>query len=105
MLEPMHLTSHSHVDITQKARPYLEELSRVTEERAVLIGAIETELLLLHTIASPNVRRVAPVAGNFLSVYATAIGKILTSRMQEKSVRQILGLELKSLTPKTPTLE
>jgi DNA-binding IclR family transcriptional regulator len=101
----MRLASHSHVDITQKARPFLEELSRVTGETAVLIGASGTELLLLHTVVSPNALRVAPVAGNFLSIYATAGGKILLAGMQEKSLLKILGSELKPLTPKTPTLK
>lgn len=100
----MRLASHSHVDITLRARPYLEELSKVTGETAVLSGASGAELQLLHTVVSPNALRVAPVAGNFLSIYATAGGKILLAAMQEKSVMAILGTELKPLTPKTLTL-
>ncbi|KPW15675.1 hypothetical protein ALO83_102716 [Pseudomonas cannabina pv. alisalensis] len=101
----MRLASHSHVDITQKARPYLEELSRATGETAVLIGASGAELLILHTVVSPSALRVAPVAGNFLSIYATAGGKILLSAMSDKAVRNILGSKVKQLTAQTPTLE
>lgn len=101
----MRLASHSHVDITQKARPYLEELSQTTGETAVLIGASGAELLILHSVVSPNALRVAPVAGNFLSIYATAGGKILLSAMHNDAVLKMLGTELKRLTPKTPTLE
>ncbi|PMX03087.1 IclR family transcriptional regulator [Pseudomonas sp. FW215-R2] len=100
----MRLASHSHVDITQKARPYLEELSRVTGETAVLVGASGTELMILQTIVSPHALRVAPVAGNFLSIYATSGGKILLSNMHDQAIRELLGPELKQFTPKTPTL-
>jgi IclR family acetate operon transcriptional repressor len=101
----MRLASHSHIDITQKARPYLEELSRATGETAVLIGASGNELLILHSVVSPNALRVAPVAGNFLSIYATAGGKILLAAMRDPTVMNMLGTELKRLTPKTPTLK
>ena len=100
----MRLASHSHVDITQKARPYLEELSRVTGETAVLTGASGAELMILHSVVSPSALRVAPVAGNFLSIYATSGGKILLSAMDDKAVMEMLGTELKPLTPKTLTL-
>jgi DNA-binding IclR family transcriptional regulator len=100
----MRLASHSHVDITQKARPYLEELSRVTGETAVLTGASGAEQLILHSVVSPHALRVSPVAGNFLSIYATAGGKVLLSAMHPDAVLKMLGSELKRLTPKTPTL-
>jgi DNA-binding IclR family transcriptional regulator len=101
----MRLASHSHVDITQKSRPYLEALSEATGETVVLIGASRAEVLILHSVVSPNALRVAPVAGNFLSIYATAGGKVLLASMSEEIVLKMLGTELKPLTPKTPTLE
>lgn len=101
----MRLASHSHVDITQKARPHLEELSRVTGETAVLVGVSGTELMILHSVVSPNALRVSPVAGNFLSIYATAGGKILLAAMHETAVRQLLGATLTPLTPHTPSME
>jgi len=101
----MRLASHSHVDITQKARPYLEELSRVTGETAVLIGASGAELMILHSVVSPNALRVAPVAGNFLSMHATASGKILLAAMADNAVKSLLGGEVARLTPKTLTME
>lgn len=100
----MRLASHSHIDITQKARPYLEELSGSTGETAVLVGASGSELLILQSVVSPNALRVAPVAGNFLSIYATSGGKILLSTLQDQAVRDLLGPELQQFTPKTPTL-
>ncbi|WP_158154843.1 IclR family transcriptional regulator [Pseudomonas sp.] len=100
----MRLASHSHVDITQKARPYLEELSRVTGETAVLMGASGSELMILHSVVSPHALRVAPVAGNFLNIHATAGGKVLLAAMHDSVVTRLLGTELSPLTPKTPTL-
>jgi DNA-binding IclR family transcriptional regulator len=100
----MRLASHSHVDITQKARPYLEELSRTTGETASLVSASGTELMILQSVVSPHALRVAPVAGTFLSIYATSGGKVLLSTMQDQAIRELLGAELKPLTPKTPSL-
>ncbi|GLK88694.1 IclR family transcriptional regulator [Pseudomonas turukhanskensis] len=100
----MRLASHSHVDITQKARPYLEELTRVTGETAVLTGASGLELMLLHSVVSPHALRVAPVAGNFLNIYATAGGKILLAAMTDEAVVRMLGDTLKPITAKTPTM-
>ncbi|WP_325949090.1 IclR family transcriptional regulator [Pseudomonas putida] len=87
----MKLASHSHVDITQKARPFLEELSRVTEETTVLLGLSGTQVMIFHSVQSPRALRVAPVAGNFLSVHATAGGKILLSRMNDEVVVELLA--------------
>ncbi|MGC1332332.1 IclR family transcriptional regulator [Pseudomonas sp.] len=101
----MRLASHSHVDITQKARPYLEELSRVTGETAVLMGASGAELMILHSVVSPHALRVSPVAGNFLNIHATAGGKVLLAAMTDSAVTRMLGTELSVLTPKTPTIE
>ena len=101
----MRLASHSHVDITQKSRSYLEELSRVTGETAVLVGASGTELMILQSIVSPHALRVAPVAGSFLSIYATSGGKILLSTLNDQAICELLGPELKQFTPKTPTLQ
>lgn len=100
----MRLASHSHVDITQKARPLLEELARVTEETTVLLGLSGTELMVFHSVLSTHALRVAPIAGNFLSIHATAGGKILLSRMTDEAVSQLLGPTLKQYTDKTPDL-
>jgi IclR family transcriptional regulator, acetate operon repressor len=97
----MRLAAHSHVDITQKARPLLEELSRVTEETTVLLGLSGTELMIFHSVQSSHALRVAPIAGKFLSVHATAGGKILLSRMSDEAVVELLGPNLKQFTDKT----
>lgn len=100
----MRLASHSHVDITQKARPYLEELSRVTGETAVLSSASGSELMVLHSVVSTQPLRVSPIAGSFWSVYATSGGKVLLARMDDEAVVKLIGPDLKPLTPDTPTL-
>lgn len=100
----MRLASHSQVDITQKARPYLEELSRITGETAVLIGAHGRELMILHSVVSPHSLRVVPVPGSFLSIYASSGGKTILSAMDDEAVHDLLGPALEQFTPKTPTL-
>ena len=100
----MRLASHSQVDITQKARPYLEELSRVTGETAVLTGAWGKELMILHSVVSTHSLRVVPVPGSFLSIYASSGGKTLLAAMDDEAVHDLLGPTLQGFTPNTPTL-
>jgi DNA-binding IclR family transcriptional regulator len=100
----MRLASHSHVDITQQARPFLEKLSQMTGETAVLETANGDNLLILHSVVSAQALRVSPVAGNMFSIYATSGGKILLSRMDDQAVLKLVGPELTALTPHTPTM-
>jgi DNA-binding IclR family transcriptional regulator len=100
----MRLASHSHVDITQQARPFLEKLAQMTGETAVLETANGDNLLILHSVVSGQALRVSPVAGNMFSIYATSGGKILLSRMDDDAVIRLIGPQLKPLTSQTPTL-
>lgn len=101
----MRLASYSHIDITRMARPYLEQLSEQTGETAILVNANGSNLVILHAVVSHQALRVTPVAGNFLSVYGTAGGKMLLSRMSDQAVKDLLGAELKQLTENTPTMD
>lgn len=100
----MRLASHSQVDITKKARPYLEELSRITGETAVLMGASGKELMILHSVVSSHTLWVVPVPRSFLSIYASSGGKTILSEMDDGTVHDLLGPALEPSTPQTPTL-
>ena len=100
----MRLASHSHVDIIQQVRPYMESLTEKTGETAVLVNRNGTHLMLLHSVVSPQPLRVAPSSGSFLSVYATSGGKALLAKMSDEAVVQLLGPQLEPLTPATPDL-
>jgi len=99
----MRLASHSHLDVTQKARPYLEQLSRDSGETVVLLHASGAELLILLMAVSTQPLRVVPDASSFLTLHATSGGKVLLARMSDEAVTQLLGKKLKSLTPNTQT--
>lgn len=100
----MRLASYSHIDITRTARPFLESLSQKTGETAILVNASGSDLVILHSVISLQALRVTPVTSNFLSVYGTAGGKMLLSRMSEQAIREMLGDELVKLTDKTPSM-
>lgn len=100
----MRLASHSHVDITQNAGPFLEKLAHATGETAVLETANGDNLLILHSVVSSQALRVSPVAGNMFSIYATSGGKILLSKLSDKAVIELVGTTLRPLTPQTPSL-
>jgi DNA-binding IclR family transcriptional regulator len=100
----MRLASHSHIDITQHAGPFLEKLARATGETAVLETANGDNLLILHSVVSSQALRVSPVAGNMFSIYATSGGKILLSKLSDQAVIDLVGTTLRPLTPQTPSL-
>jgi DNA-binding IclR family transcriptional regulator len=100
----MRLASHSHVDIVQKARPYLESLGAQTGETIVLASAAGAELLILHTVVSSLALRVSSGPGGFLNIYGIGGGKALLARMDNESVIKLIGRKIKPLTPNTLTL-
>lgn len=100
----MKLASHSHVDITQIARSFIETLSQATGETAMLVSANSSELIILHSAVSSQELRVTPVAGMLLSIHATSSGKMLLSRLEDDDVIKLVGPKLKSLTPNTADL-
>lgn len=101
----MRLATHSHVDISQLARPFMEDLSRLTGETAVLLHASGTDLLLLHSVVSASELRVSPGTGNFLRMHASSGGKVLLARKTDEAVRELLQGQMEQLTPATLDLE
>lgn len=99
------LASHSHVDLTQVARPFLEEVALATGETTVLVSANGAELIVLHAVVSNQALRVTPVGGMLYSMYATSGGKILLSRLNDEEVGRLLGDSIESLTPHTPSID
>ncbi|WP_397452580.1 IclR family transcriptional regulator [Pseudomonas sp. NA-150] len=90
----MRLASHTHVDITQRARPFIEDLAQQTGETAVLENANGGHMMILHSAISHQPLRVSPTAGTAFSIYATSGGKILLSKMSDERVSKLLGAEL-----------
>jgi len=101
----MRLAAHSHLDITQVARPYLESLAQDTGETAVLVHGSGPALMILHSVVSPQELRVAPSSGNFLTMYATSGGKSLLARMDDDAVTALVADQIKPLTANTLNLQ
>ncbi|MDH2299366.1 IclR family transcriptional regulator [Cobetia sp. 29-18-1] len=97
----MRLARHSQLDITTHAKSFLEALSGTTEETVVLCSLSGNELLILHSVLSPLPLRVSPMAGNFLSLHATASGKVLLSHLEDEQVERLLGTDLTAYTDNT----
>ena len=100
----MRLASRSHVDIVQKARPYLENLGAETGETIVLSSAAGAELLILHTVISSHSLRVSSGPGGLLNIYGIGGGKALLARMDNEAVIKLIGRKIKTLTPNTLSL-
>ncbi|WP_167592947.1 MULTISPECIES: IclR family transcriptional regulator [Cobetia] len=100
----MRLARHSQLDITTHAKSFLEALSVTTEETVVLCSLSGNELLILHSVLSPQPLRVSPMAGNFLSLHATSSGKVLLAHLQDAQVKHLLGTALTAYTEKTANM-
>ncbi|MGI4838260.1 MAG: IclR family transcriptional regulator [Janthinobacterium lividum] len=101
----MRLAARSHLDITHRARAFLEALSHQTGETAVLTHANGLEMLILHSVVSHQELRVAPGSGTFLTVYASSAGKVVLASMSDDAVIEMLTGKMKQMTPMTRTLE
>jgi len=101
----MRLASRSHVDVTHRARAFLEALSHQTGETAVLTHANGLEMLILHSVVSHQELRVAPGSGTFLTVYASSAGKVVLASMSDEVVCEMLAGKMKQMTPLTLSLE
>lgn len=99
----MRLAAHSHLDISQQARPHMEALSMRTGETVVLLHATGAQLLILHAVVSTQPLRVAPDSSTYLNIHATAGGKVLLARMSDEAVSDLLGADLKAMTRQTRT--
>lgn len=83
------IAAHQHTDMIQMARPYLEELSRVTGETAGFVRASQRDVQVLHTVISTQDLRVAPQPGNYLSIHKSSGGKVLLAMMEDSDVRAL----------------
>ena len=101
----MRLASRSHVDLSLRARPFLEVLSRHTGETALLTHANGLSVMILQSVVSHQELRVAPGPGTFLHIHASSGGKVLLAGMPDPAVRALLEGNMKRLTPMTLALD
>lgn len=100
----LRLAAHSHIDITRSARAPLEQLAQCSGETAALVYSCGTEMIMLDAVVSSQELRVAPMVGNFLSLHATAAGKVFLAQMSDDQVNALLQAPLRALTRATLAL-
>lgn len=93
-------------ELTEIARPYLEELSRISGETAVL-GAMAADadaVVYLDKCEATNPIRYAVSVGERRDLHCTALGKVLLAHLPEKRQRACLtAAPLARYTPATVT--
>jgi DNA-binding IclR family transcriptional regulator len=94
----------SNVDLRTEARPYLEELHRVTQETVHLDIPDGVSRICIDRIESPHRLRWVAQIGERMPYYASASGKVMLAFMpiqQQKTI--IKNTTMERLTPHTTT--
>ena len=76
--------------MTQIARPYLEELSRLTGQNVNLAILDGTEVVYVERITKRHLISIDHTVGSRVSVYATAIGRAILAYLSHDELEEIL---------------
>lgn len=92
------------LDIRKRALPYMEQLSRVTNENVNLAIRAGTELVYLERIEGRQFLNLNLRVGSRLPLHCTSMGKVLLAFLPQPEQEEILKqIELTSFTPNTIT--
>jgi DNA-binding IclR family transcriptional regulator len=88
--------------LSQAAGPVMDRLAEVSRE-TVNLGLLDAgEVMVIHTVESPQTVRMASKIGNRRHAHSTGLGKVLLAAMGEKTVLRLIRLKgLPRLTPNT----
>ena len=93
-----------NVDLQAEARPYMQELQRITEETISLDIPNGQTRICIERIESPQKLRWVKQLGEIMPFFASASGRILLSFMSPKEKNEILeNMTFEQLTPYTTT--
>jgi len=93
-----------NVDLQAEARPYMQELQRITEETISLDIPNGQTRICIERIESPQSLRWVKKLGEIMPFYASASGRILLTFLPLKEMNVILkNMDFEQLTPYTTT--
>lgn len=93
-----------NVDLQAEARPYMQELQRITEETISLDIPNGDTRICIERLESPQSLRWVKQLGEIMPFYASASGRILLSFMSPEKKNEILkDIAFEQLTPYTTT--
>ena len=93
-----------NVDLQAEARPYMQELQRLTEETISLDIPNGQTRICIERIESPQSLRWVKKLGEIMPFYASASGRILLTFMLPEEKNEILkNMTFEQLTPHTTT--
>ena len=92
-----------HLDVTARARPYIESLSRQLNETVDLWIERDTCVELVDEVVSTQEVRVAAPLGFRLPLHSTAPGKVFLAHRSDAEIVQRVGSRLAVQTPRTHT--
>lgn len=95
---------HRQVKLRDVARPYLEELARVSGEVAHLCVLSEGEMVYIDRVETRRVIQVGSRVGGRCPVHCTGVGKAYVAFLPESQVRDLADrYGLRGYTPRTIT--
>jgi len=94
----------SNLDLQTEARPYMQELQRITEETISLDIPNGQTRICIERLESPKSLRWVKQLGEIMPFYASASGRILLTFMPPEQKKEILeNMDFEQLTPYTTT--
>lgn len=94
---------HSRFDLRKQARPFLEELCKVTGETSQLQVPDGNRMLSMEVITPDSAYYLQVVPGSRVYFHANAFGKCVMAYMEEAELNRILAEGLPEFTPNTIT--
>lgn len=92
------------LDVRKRALPYMEQLSRETNENVNLAIRAGTELIYLERIEGRQFLNLNLRVGSRLPLHSTSMGKVLLAFLPQPEQEELLAqLELAAFTPNTIT--
>lgn len=91
-----------HFDITQRAYPYMKELSRISEETVHLAQMQDNHIVYLAKVDSIHALRLHSYVGSMAPLYCTSLGKAILAH-QPKPEQILEQIEIKKITGNTIT--
>lgn len=98
------LAHHGRLRLGPLARPFLRELTEVSQETSNLAALDRNSVVYLDQVPAPRMVRMFTEPGNRVPAHATGTGKVLLAYQPQTVLDSILGKgELSRFTPRTIT--
>lgn len=90
-------------DVRVALRPLLERIVEDVDETAHVVVLQEGEAMFMDCVEGSHMIRATPRVGTSMPAHVTASGKVLLANLSDETLDQLLGGDLRALTPRSKT--